>query len=60
LDIHISPDDRTLNWFYVDLPDGEKGLLYFWIGDWLLPFYCSKLPARGTRTRCLNYEKIID
>mgnify|MGYP000863932982 CR=1 FL=1 len=33
LDIHISPDDRTLNWFYVDLPDGEKGLLYFWIGD---------------------------
>jgi len=33
LDIHISPDDRTLNWFYVELPDGEKGLLYFWIGD---------------------------
>ncbi len=33
LDIHISPDDRTLNCFYVELPDGEKGLLYFWIGD---------------------------
>ncbi|NLX69325.1 MAG: hypothetical protein GX024_00275 [Clostridiales bacterium] len=33
LDIHIRPDDRTLNWFYVELPDGEKGLLYFWIGD---------------------------
>lgn len=33
LDVHISPDDRTLNWFYVELPDGERGLLYFWIGD---------------------------
>lgn len=33
LGIHISPDDPTLNWFYVELPDGEKGLLYFWIGD---------------------------
>jgi len=33
LDVHISQEDRTLNWFYVELPDGEKGLLYFWIGD---------------------------
>jgi beta-lactamase regulating signal transducer with metallopeptidase domain len=33
LDIHIDEYDRTLNWFYVELPDGEKGLLYFWIGD---------------------------
>jgi hypothetical protein len=33
LDIHINKDDRTLNWFYVELPDGERGLLYFWIGD---------------------------
>jgi hypothetical protein len=33
LDIHIKPEDRTLNWFYVELPDGERGLLYFWIGD---------------------------
>jgi hypothetical protein len=33
LDIHIEPDDRTLNWFYVELPDGERGLLYFWLGD---------------------------
>ncbi|WP_313133250.1 hypothetical protein [Anaerocolumna sp.] len=33
LDIHIEPDNRTLNWFYVELPDGERGLLYFWIGD---------------------------
>ncbi|HHY83075.1 MAG TPA: hypothetical protein GX505_10430 [Clostridiales bacterium] len=33
LDIHMRQDDRTLNWFYVELPDGEKGLLYFWIGD---------------------------
>lgn len=33
LDIHISPEDRTLNWYYVQLPEGERGLLYFWIGD---------------------------
>lgn len=33
LDIHITPEDRTLNWFYVELSSGEKGLLYFWIGD---------------------------
>lgn len=33
LDIHISEDDRTLNSFYVELADGEKGMLYFWIGD---------------------------
>lgn len=33
LDIHISPEDRTLNWYYVELPDGERGLLCFWIGD---------------------------
>ena len=33
LDIHMSPDNPTLNCFYVELPDGERGLLYFWIGD---------------------------
>ncbi len=33
LDIHINPDDQILNWFYVELSDGERGLLYFWIGD---------------------------
>ena len=33
LDIYISPEDRTLNWYYAQLPDGERGLLYFWIGD---------------------------
>lgn len=33
LDIYFNEDDRTLNWFYVELPDGEKGLLYFWLGD---------------------------
>ena len=33
LDIDISPEDRTLNWYYVELPEGERGLLYFWIGD---------------------------
>lgn len=33
LDIHINEEDRTLNWFYVELLDGERGLLYFWIGD---------------------------
>lgn len=33
LDIYISDLDRTLNWFFVELPKGERGLLYFWIGD---------------------------
>lgn len=33
LDIDISPEDRTLNWYYVQLPEGDRGLLYFWIGD---------------------------
>jgi hypothetical protein len=33
LDIYISDFDPILNWFFVELPDGEKGLLYFWIGD---------------------------
>jgi hypothetical protein len=33
LDIHIDEEGRILNWFYVELADGEKGLLYFWIGD---------------------------
>lgn len=31
LDIHIR-DDRTLNYFYVELENGEKGLMYFYIG----------------------------
>jgi len=29
----LYPYERTLNFFYVELPTGEKGLLYFWIGD---------------------------
>ena len=33
LNIYVSENDRTLNWFYIELADGEKGLLYFWIGD---------------------------
>ncbi len=33
LDIHIETENRILNWFYVELSDGERGLLYFWIGD---------------------------
>lgn len=33
LDIYISPEDRTLNWYYIELAEGERGLLYFWIGD---------------------------
>lgn len=33
LDIHIEEYDRTLYRFYVEMPDGERGLLYFWIGD---------------------------
>ena len=32
LDIHVSEDNRTLNSFYVELADGEKGILNFWIG----------------------------
>lgn len=33
LNIYMNEDDRTLNWFYIELVGGEKGLLYFWIGD---------------------------
>ena len=33
LNIYVSEDDRTLNWFYIELANGERGLLYFWIGD---------------------------
>jgi hypothetical protein len=33
LDIKLSEYDRLLNWYFVELPDGQKGLLYFWIGD---------------------------
>jgi len=33
LGIHIDEYDPILNWFFVELPDGQKGLLYFWIGD---------------------------
>ncbi|HOQ08165.1 MAG TPA: hypothetical protein PLP87_10245, partial [Clostridiales bacterium] len=32
LNIYMNEDDRTLNWFYIELVGGEKGLLYFWIG----------------------------
>lgn len=32
LDIYIDKDYPVLNWFYVEMPDGERGLLYFWIG----------------------------
>lgn len=30
LDIYFEQYDRSLNWFYVELPDGERGLLYFY------------------------------
>lgn len=33
LDVYINDYDPTLNWFYVETSEGEKGLLYFWIGD---------------------------
>lgn len=33
LDIYINELDPTLNWFFVELPNGENGLLYFWLGD---------------------------
>lgn len=29
----IDESNRILNYFYVELPSGEKGLMYFWIGD---------------------------
>jgi hypothetical protein len=33
LDIKLSENDRVLNYYFVELPDGQRGLLYFWIGD---------------------------
>ncbi|NMB43815.1 MAG: hypothetical protein GX995_06760, partial [Clostridiales bacterium] len=34
IDIHgITDETRLLNWFYVEMEDGQKGLIYFWIGD---------------------------
>ncbi len=29
----ITADSRLLNWFYVEMEDGQTGLMYFWIGD---------------------------
>lgn len=29
----MSEDDRLLNYYFVELPTGETGLIYFWIGD---------------------------
>ncbi len=29
----VTSDSRILNWFYVERQDGQKGLVYFWIGD---------------------------
>lgn len=33
IDIYYYPDSRILNYYFVEFPSGEKGLLYFWIGD---------------------------
>lgn len=32
LNIYLD-DTCLLNWFYIELADGERGLLYFWVGD---------------------------
>lgn len=29
----MSEYDRLLNFYYIELPTGERGLLYFWMGD---------------------------
>ena len=29
----MSEDERILNYYYIEFPTGERGLLYFWIGD---------------------------
>lgn len=33
INIYFYPGDRTLNYYFVEFPNGEKGMLYFWIGD---------------------------
>ena len=32
-DIEVTEQDRGLCFYYVELPDGRKGMLYFWMGD---------------------------
>jgi hypothetical protein len=29
----LSEGERTLNYYFIELPTGETGLIYFWIGD---------------------------
>lgn len=31
--LYMDSLERTLNYYFVEFPSGEKGLLYFWIGD---------------------------
>jgi hypothetical protein len=31
--LYLNSSNRTLNFYFVEFPSGEKGLLYFWIGD---------------------------
>lgn len=34
IDVIFYPEgDRVLNFYFVELPSGEKGMMYFWIGD---------------------------
>ena len=34
IDVFFYPDaERILNFYFVELPSGEKGMMYFWIGD---------------------------
>jgi hypothetical protein len=31
--LYLNDLDRTLNFYFVEFPSGDKRLLYFWIGD---------------------------
>ena len=33
IDVYFYPEDRNLNFYFVEFPNGGKGMLYFWMGD---------------------------
>jgi hypothetical protein len=33
IDISFYPKSRVLNFYFVEFPNGDKGMLYFWMGD---------------------------
>ncbi len=33
IDVYFYSGERNLNYYFVELQNGEKGMLYFWIGD---------------------------